>query len=143
MDLDDYIRKSDVIDCISSAKAAVESDFLAVRARKELDKQMPDEIGIVWKAIADKVCGHVEDAISDNMVAVAERIVEDSLATIAKDHIPPTMSDIFGCTDADGCDTAELVNSANSLQQVMFLRAFVGRLSPEALTALHGEMVRS
>jgi hypothetical protein len=104
---------------------------------------MPDEIGIVWPTIADKVCICVSDAFDDNMVAVAERIVEDALHTIDKDHIPPTMADVFDCTDADGCDTAELINSANSMGQMMFLRAFVSRLSPEALAALNGELIRS
>lgn len=140
--LDNYIRADSIVDCVSDAKIAVILDNMMVKVRDRLDREMPDEVGIIWKVIAEPICSRVELFAADYLEPGIRDVIDDAVMRAGAEGEDPHLTDLVDLDDANGRELGEKLAEECHIKRVAFFRGLLDGMTPEALTDLQAEIVR-
>jgi len=138
----DYLRSDAIVDCVSYAKIEVVIDNIMGKARERLDRDMPDDIGIVWKAIAALVCERFERVVKDCMEPAVMDVIDDAVTTALKDNDAPELSDLVDLDDSSGKQIGRMLSDVTYMEQEAFFRGLLDGLDQATLANLHAELLR-
>lgn len=141
--LDNYIRADSVIDCVSDAKVDLVVNNALEKLRERLDREMPDHIGIVWKSIAGIVHERVSETIAERIGAGIADIIDDAVMRAGAEGEDPHLTDLVDLDDANGRELGAKIAEESYDTRVKFFRGLLDGLTPDALTDIQAEIVRS
>lgn len=130
-----YLDSETLLEHLSDPQISVEADTLEGKIRERLNAVMPDEIGIVWRAIEDVTCKAINEALQTGLGATVETCMDGAIVAAMSDD-PPSAAEILEPSDAGGQEVGEMISSLDAGSRHDFLRGMLDRLDKTALDDL-------